>query len=201
MRLILILGLVALFAGIASAAQTDSILLTIVPSAQESVNISSGTHTFGSAMTLGTSRTIRVGQIENDGDVDTKWQIIATQVCNSGPAAPWTLVTADPIAKDEFRLLAITTAPAAAPTRIDTDAAMADSEDVCMAGNHVLTPTGIGVDFSAPLDITEGGASVMTHQTTGDTKTRALWVSIMLPAQITKGDTQTLTLSVVAEQP
>jgi len=182
-KLILALGLVALVGGLAGAVTTDSVLLTITPAFNLSVNISSTTQTFGSNIALKTSATICVGQIMNDGNVSSKWQKMTASASAGANSSKWTLLTDGYTATDEFRLLVITTGTAVSPT----------TSGSCIVG----TPATIRATTSM-TDLTEGGAASPTHAVS---ETKSLWVSIMMPVNITKGDEQTITLSVTAVAP
>jgi hypothetical protein len=156
------------------------VLLTIQPVFNMSVNISSTTQTFGSNIPVRTSVTICIGQIMNDGNVASGWQkITPTESAGAGPSK-WTLITSGVPARDQFRLLVITTGTAISPS---TSAG-------CITGNYDT----IGVT-NTPTDLTEGGASSPNHATA---ETRSLWASIMMPDNLTTGVQQTITLSVQA---
>lgn len=191
MRLVLVLTLVALISGTASALTTDSVLLTVQPLFVLSVNISSATGTFGSIVPLKSSKTICVGQIENDGEIDTKWQKLTETDAGSG-ADPWALITAGTPGSNEFRLLAISTG-----TDVDPDfcgaAGTADNSCIDYSDHDVI---GVTTTLS---DLTEGGAIPGTTHPVAEI--RKLWVSIMMPNTVSKGSEQTITLSINAVTP
>jgi hypothetical protein len=180
-----ILGLLAvMLIGVVGAygVTTDSVILTVTPLFNLSVNISSTSGTFGS-LPLGSSRTICVGDVMNDGDVDAHWEKAATNTNN------WTLLSNGTCGKDQFRLLVVTTAPLIAPTFAGTGIASQE----CIAGDHGgQMATGTAGVFS---DLLEGGTATVTH-TIGTT--RSLWVSIMMPTQLSSSIQQTITLSIQA---
>ena len=187
MRLVLALVLVGLLAGMGLALTTDSVLLTVTPVFNLSINISSTTHTFGSAVGVRSSVTICIGQIENDGNVSTGWQ--KQTPANSGATSgAWTLITNGTPARDEFGLLAISTGVNVNPNFCGGGTAA----DSCIDGNHLTGGIGVG---TAALDLTEGGAASPSHPTG---ETRKLWASIMMPYDVTTGSEQTITLSVKA---
>ena len=200
MKLILILGLIALIAGPVLAATEDTVILTVTPSVSRSINISSTTGTFGTGLTLGTSVTICVGKIENDGNVSAKWQKRAQ--ANSGSAGQvWTLVATEASpTKDEFRLLAVTTAPATYPDQVSDGNAIASGDLECLEGDHAPGDSGLGVT-TVYQDLTEGGAVAATHYTVDNSSARFLWVSLMMPPEVTDGNRQSMTLSIQAVGP
>jgi len=187
MRLVLALVLVGLVAGLAVALTTDSVLLTITPVFNLSVNISSTTNTFGPSVSLGSSVTICVGQITNDGNVSSKWQN-QTPTGSGATGNVWTLVTSGTPGTDQFRLLAISTGTSINPTFC------AGAYTSCIKVNDHAT---IGVTTNM-TDLTEGGAASPNHAT-GETK--SLWASIMMPVNTTNGAEQTITLSIKAVAP
>jgi hypothetical protein len=193
-RLIAAVALVVLVSGIAGALTTDTVMLTITPAFNLSVNISSATGAFGADVTLGSSRTICVGQVTNDGNVSSKWQKLSasqTGTDTTSGGKVWSLVTSGTPTTDEFRLLAITTGTAINPT-IHGGGAMTSN---CMDGDH--TATGMGMT-NGPTDLTEGGVSSPNHAMK---ETKSLWVSVMMPVNVTGGLEQTITLSVKAIAP
>jgi len=186
MRLTLVLGLMVLVGGIAGALTTDSVLLTVKPVFNLSVNISSTTNTFGSAVVLGTSVTICVGQIENDGNVSSKWQK-QTPTASGATGNVWTLLTSGTPGTDQFRLLAISTGTSVSPDLYGA------ANATCIRGDHTV----IGVTGNL-TDLTEGGGASPNHATG---ETRKLWASIMMPVNTTNGNEQTITLSIQAVAP
>jgi hypothetical protein len=88
MKKLLLAVLMMLIGGIALGGQTDTVVLTVNPVFSLSVNISSATNSFGTGdgyandVVLGTSRTICVGEIENDGNVSAKWQTMIVKSSN-----------------------------------------------------------------------------------------------------------------------
>jgi len=184
MRLILVVELVVLVSGICMGLTTDSVLLTVKPVFNMSVNISSTTGTFGSNVGVRSSVTICVGQIENDGNVSTGWQKL-TSSQSGATSGGWTLKTSGTPGRDEFRLLAISTGVSVDPTIIGGDPLSG-----CIDGDHTV----IGVGQVA-TDLTEGGTDSPNH-VTGET--RKLWASIMMPYDVTTGNEQTITLSIKA---
>jgi len=192
MRILIGLIAVVIFSGIASALTTDSVLLTITPSFNLSVNISSASYDFGSSVDLGTTRTICVGQIENDGNVASKWQkATASQTGTTGNT--WTLLTGnnnnpnDLTGIDTFKLLIVSTG-----TGVEPDLTSTNTSNRCLIGNHDLLSPGIGSNYN---DLTEGGAASPIHP---KSETRKLWVSLLMPTNITTDAQQTITLSVQA---
>ena len=186
-RLIAAVFLVGLVSGIASALVTDSVILTITPSFNLSVNISSETHTFGPNVDLGTTRTICVGQLENDGNVSSKWQ--KTTPSQTGTVGTvWSLISGNgtDTGKDNFKLLVVATGALVAPDLTSTD-----TTNRCIKGDHsiISAPTG------SYTDLTEGGSASPMHP---KSETRKLWVSLLMPTNITTGNQQTITLSVQA---
>jgi len=189
MRMLLALGLVVLVGGLAYAVTTDSVYLTVTPKYNLSVNISSTSHTFGSAVDIGSSVTICIGQIENDGNITTKWQ-----KKSANTSGGWTLVTSGTPGADSFRLLAITTGTALSPTIIGGNPGTG-----CIDGTHDSGQ--LGVTSAGLTDLIEGGAASPTHPRL---ETRKLWASIMMPTNILSagaGNEQTITLSIQAIQP
>lgn len=191
-KLILAIGLVVLVSGIAGALTTDSVLLTITPVFNLSVNISSTTNTFGSNIPLKSSVTICVGQITNDGDVSSKWQKgTESQTGTASGKTKWTLITGGTPGKDEFRLLAISTGTNTDPSFCGASAGV--------SAIKVSTDTVIGVTTSL-TDLTEGGSSPdsPSHPVS---ETRRLWASVMMPSSLTYSGEQTITLTIQAVLP
>ena len=193
MKMIIAIGLLMLLSGIAAALTTDSVVLTVQPNFNLSVNISSATYGFGS-LDLGTTSTLCIGQIENDGNVSSKWQKQASSRsdCASTPSTNgWSLVSGDGTytGSNSLMLLAVTTGTTVLPTSNGGGF----SATACLAGSH--NTTGIGVGTGSWTDLTEGGASSPTHP---KSEIRKLWVSLLMPTNTTNGEQQTITLSVQA---
>jgi hypothetical protein len=190
-----VLGLVAvLLAGAVGAygITTDSVELTVTPLFNVSVNISSTTNAFGS-LSLGSSETICVGTIINDGTCDSSWEK-AVSDSNNG----WTAVANQPALANEFKLLAITTGTAVSPNYASGTMATA-----CMDGDHTTAKLGAGTNgtFSALSEgcVAGGTSSSPTHKSG---ETRRLWVSLMMPLTLSgsaPSGAQTITLSVRAK--
>ena len=180
-KVLLALALGLAVTGGAQAVTTDSVMLLVTPVFNLSVNISSTTNQFGT-LALKTSATICVGNISNDGNVTAAWQKMAGNAI--GGAHPWTLVTTGTPGSDRFRLLAVTTGTTASPSFVGTMGAS------CIISDHQIT----GVTNSLS-DLTEGATTGPNHPTG---ETRNLWVSIMMPTDVTGGQEQTITLSIQA---
>jgi hypothetical protein len=182
----ILIGFVLVMAGIGSAhaLTTDSVILTVTPIFNLSVNISSATNDFGQVV-LKSSKTICVGRIANDGNVTAAWQKKSTNTSSVSPS--WSLMTSGSMGKDQFRLLAVTTGTAATPTFSGT---MGNS---CVEGD----PEGSISVTTAYSELTEGSATALSpiHQLG---ETRDLWVSIMMPDNVSGSEQQTITLSVLA---
>ena len=167
--------------GSAHAVTTDSVILTITPVFNLSVNISSDTCAFG-LVALKSSVSVCIGKIMNDGDVTSAWQKQSANAASGGVA--WTLKTSGSTGKDEFRLLAVATGTGVSPTFSGT------------AGNSCVLGDATGINVTdAFTELTEGGASSPVHPLG---ETRDLWVSIMMPTNVSAATMQTITLSVRA---
>ena len=193
LRLILIFALIGLVSAVASALTTDSVILTVTPSFNLSVNISSQTYDFGLAgqVDLGTTRTLCIGLIENDGNVASKWQkITPSQTGTSGDK--WSLLTGDGNNPNDitgintFKLLVISTGETTSPDLTSTD-----TTNRCLMGDHDQ----ICATAGTYTDLTEGGADSPKHP---KSEKRKLWASLMMPTNITTSGQQTITLSVLA---
>ena len=183
-RILLMIAVMAGMAGMSHAVTTDSVMLTVTPVFNLSVNIASNSGTFGSNVTLRSSVTICVGHVSNDGNVTSGWQKQSAN-CGAGTNA-WTLITTGTPDLNQFRLLAVTTGVGVTPNFTSATA------DRCIEGDHDGSLT---VNSTAMTDISEGDAESPYH-TTGET--RDLWVSIMMPYSVTSGEEKTITLSVQA---
>ena len=193
-KIILIVGILVLAGSAAFALTTDSVLLTVTPVFTLSVNISSDTGTFGTNVTLGSSKTICVGDITNDGNVSAKWQKSAASQsgCATGGTYGWSLVSGNGTnpSANQFKLLVVTTGTTVSPDKTAGGSTFADS---AMAGDHVVA-TGIGCSAAA-TDLMEGGTTAPSHPAS---EARKLWVSILMPKNVSVSDQQTITLSVTA---
>ena len=193
MRKLIVVMLMLLVSGIASALTTDSVILTVTPNFNLSVNISSDTYGFGN-ITLGSSKTVCIGQIMNDGNVSSKWQKqVTTQSDCVTAGGKWSLVSGNGNnpGSNQFKLLAVTTGTTVLPVVAAGGTGFGDS---CIAGNHDFA-AGIGVSGSM-TDLTEGGVASPNHP---KSELRKLWVSLLMPTDATVGDQQTITLSVQAK--
>ena len=183
MRIFLALCLVVSMSGIAMAKTHDFIELTVSPVFNISVNIIADTTDYGS-MDTGSSRTLDCGQIINDGNVSTYF----TQ---QAAASSWTLDVDGQPGEDSFSLLAITTTTDQEP-HFEGGGTWADSiMDLGTNQSDAYLTAGY-------LALTEGSGSNTSGSYDKDT-TRDLWVSIMMPSNLTVGGIQTLTLSVRAQ--
>ncbi len=188
MRYLIVMSMVMVMAMGAQAVTTDSVILTVTPVFNLSVNIHASSQTFG-AVDLESSKTINVGKIENDGNVTAEWKVQSANADNGGAGA-WTLLASGDPGEDQFRLLAISTG-----VGVDPDYPGSGTEaDSCIDGDHAASNDGIGVGPSW-FDLTEGGAGSPKHLVT---EVKDLWVSLMMPENVTSGNMQTITLSVGA---
>jgi len=197
-RPLLVLALIAgLFAGTAAAQGNHDISLYVTPVYNLSVNISSTTNSFGDGpLTLGESRTICVGTIANDGNVPARWQKRSGN--SSGESEDWTLVTSGAPGIDQFRLLAVTTHTALKPDF--TNGFTGLNDNTLIDGDHT-SENRLGVRDTWDW-LTEGGSSSPAHEPfETEYSTRSLWMSIMMPSQITTGQAQSITLSIKAVLP
>jgi hypothetical protein len=160
------------------------VTLTVTPSVNLSVNISSTTGDFGN-VSLGASKTICIGDVINDGNGSAQWEKAASDTGN------WTLTTVTAEGANQFRLLVITTLPATVVLLTGA------SQDVaCIQGNHGVLGTGVNANWTA---LTEGdGTTAAVHAVS---TTRRLWVSIMMPTSSSVGTQQTMSLSIRAKLP
>ena len=196
MRLVLTLGLIVFVCGIASAYQTtDSVVLTVTPVLNVSVNISSTTNTFGTSVPLGSSRTLCVGIIQNDGNVSTYWHKRAQSSAIDNSNNTWSLVTdADDPGEDEFKLLAITTGVATPPNF--TAAWAGPNTNTLIDGRHLAADKLLCTAANTTLSEGVGVADSPKHVTL---ESRRLWVSIIMPNTITAADqAYSMTLSIGA---
>ena len=110
---------------------------------------------------------------------------------SAGVALSWSLDTTGTPYTDHFRLLAVTTAVGVTP---NFTAPATAANDLCIQGNHQSL---LAVQ-SAYNDLAESPDVALTatgpKRSTGET--RDMWVSIMMPYDVTAGDAQTITLSV-----
>ena len=190
----ILLGLMMLIGmvGIGHAVTTDTVYLTVTPLFNLSVNISSASGTFGSAVLLRTSVTICVGTIINDGNVTSGWQKQSANSKGSGTYG-WSLLTTGTPYTDQFRLLAVTTGTGVTPNFTTPGVSASDQ---CIEGNHQSILT-VGKTFDDLAEQPYTSASNDSgKRATGET--RELWASIMMPFDVTAGDEQTITLSVKA---
>ena len=188
-RIIIAVALIAVMSGIGLAISPDSVQLYVSPAFSMSVNISSTTNQFagGNAVNLGESRTLCVGWVCNDGNVSSRWQ---KQTANSGN---WTLVTDGATGFNQFRLLAITTGTATLP---GTSAVFSEAANTCLGGSTTAIVT------AGYTDLAEGGLISPTHAPFNVAlTTRSLWVSIMMPSDVTDSVAKTITLSIQAVTP
>ena len=203
MRIFLALGLIVLICGIASALQTtDLVILTVTPVFQVSVNISSTTNDFGEVagaagtVNLGSSRTICVGRIQNDGNVATYWDKWAQSTAADNGTGTWTLDTTNITpGLDHFRLLAVTTGTAVNPNFLGsgTNRTIAGNQS---AEGKLMVKGGVG----AKNNLVEGPltSAVSPRHVAGEY--RNLWVSIMMPSSISGATgAYSMTLSVMAK--
>ena len=182
---ILLMLLMMCMAGMSHAVTSDTVYLLITPVFNLSVNISSTTNTFGTNIPLGTSVTICVGNVMNDGNVTSAWQKRSGNTLNT--TAGWTLQTSGTPGQDQFRLLAVTTGVTVSPDFTS------GSSNRCIVGDH----QGLMSVTSTSSELVEApSATVSPSHATGETKN--LWVSIMMPTNVTGGDEQTVTLEVKA---
>jgi len=188
-RLVLMVMLGLSYVGSGYGLTSDSVLLTVQPIFNLSVNISStsGSFGYGSALPLRTSYTLCVGLISNDGNVTSGWQK-STGATATGTTLNWALITSGTPYTDQFRLLAVTTGVGLTP---NFTSGGTGPDDRCLQGDH----QGLLCVKSTYDDLGEGGTSGPKHATG---ETRDLWVSIMMPYDVTGGDAETITLSVKA---
>ena len=188
-RIVLGLLLVMGMAAVSHALTTDSVVLTVTPVFNMSINISSTSYTFGATAVLRTSISICVGAIMNDGNVTAGWQKATDGAHSASTSNDWSLITTGTPFTNQFRLLAITTGVGKSPNFCGGGAPAAS----CLNGNHQGL---MSVDDTATFsDLVEGGTASPVHSTG---ETRELWVSLMMPYSVTSGDEQTVTLSVRA---
>ena len=193
MKRLLVIGLMLLVSGTAFGAQEDTVILTVNPVFSLSVNISSTTNSFGTGsgyandVVLGTSRTICVGEIENDGNVSSKWQKRASGDTDPSAGDEWYLLSSSSVVtgQNTFQLLAITTGTETSPNFTGS------GDDQMIAGDLGK----IMVSSITWTDLTEGSTASPVHP---KTEKRRLWASILMPTNITTDGTQSITLSVRA---
>ena len=188
MRIILALTLVAVMSVFAMSATTDSIILLVTPVYNLSVNIVNGTTNFGT-ISLGASKTLNCGRIWNDGNVSSKWQ----KYLEVEAADAWTLDTDGHPGSNEFSLLAIATEAFTTPdtTTGDSNTGVLDLGPTMQY--HYCT--------SGWTNLTDGDKLNGAVPTYASGMTADLWVSIMMPTDVTISSEQTMTLSVKAETP
>lgn len=181
-----LIGVVVLMmlSGVAEAITPDSVVLTVTPVYTLSVNITNTSTNFG-LLSMGSSKTLNVGNICNDGNVSTHWEKQASD------SAGWKLKAGGTPLTDEFTLLAIATGTAADPSfegasSNDSIMKLAKQEN-CRLSSGVYT------------DLTDGLAT--TSSVFVALKTMNLWVSIKMPTDVTISAQQTITLSVQATTP
>ena len=167
------------------AVTTDSIIITVQAVFNLSVNISSTSGTFGSAIPLGTSVTFLTSLVVNDGNVVAAWQKQSGNTINVSGA--WTLDTTGAPGMDHFRLLAIPTGTGVSP------AFTSGTSNRCLQGDHqgLLSVT----NTSTELVENPAAAASPMHAVP---ETKSLWVSLMMPTNTTLGEEQTITMSVKA---
>ena len=195
MKKFLLAVLMLVVSGLAFAVSPDTIVLTVNPVFSLSVNISSATHSLGTGagyandVVLGTSRTVCVGEIENDGNVSSKWQKMATSITDAGSNNEWYLLEDPKVGpgQDTFQLLAITTGTSADPN-LSTGSSGDDKMILGDLAKIIVTST-------TYTDLTEGGTDSPVHP---KAEKRSMWVSILMPPNITTDGTQSITLSVRA---
>ena len=201
MRLALTLGLIVLVCGVASAFQTtDSVILLVTPAFNLSVNISSTTNSFGD-VDLKTSATICVGDIVNDGNVDSYWEKCAVASAENGQASnSWALAVtpADynatvPAGDRLFRLLALTTG-----TAMSDGMFTSATSNRLLAGRHEAGTACLAVKSTFD-DLVESGNDTTSPLHAGNSvSVKRLWVSIMMPCNVNGPGPYTMTLSVRA---
>lgn len=185
-RILIGMMLLMLGVGMSHALTTDSVVLTVTPVFNLSVNIASDTHTFGS-LSIKASATICVGIIEQDGNVTEGWQKVAS--VNGGTGGAWTINSTGSQGTDTFGLLAIATGTLASPTFAQETGSAADSR---------MDTDNIDGDIRVTTALSElmlGSVAAPTYYP-GDT--HRLWVSIMMPTNVTDSRQQTISLSVRA---
>ena len=183
LTLVLVLGM----AGVAGAATTDTVTLVVTPVYNLSVNIVNSTTDY-ETMAMGSSKTLNIGKIWNDGNVSANWE---KQASNS--SGGWSLVAAGAPAQDEFSLLAIATGTAWTPkfesgSSADSILALGTSQTYCYVP-------------SVFDDLTDGDANAAASIAYVAGMTADLWVSLLMPTDITISGEQTITLSVKATTP
>ena len=187
MRLVLVIGLIALVSVVGSAVTTDTIVITVTPVYNLSVNIVENTTYFGT-IEVGSSKTVRAGNIWNDGNITTNWEKQVSSPSSGG----WALDIDGHPGEDEFCLLAISTVTTAKPDVINT------------VDNSIMDLGSLTDHYCRPSDewndLTEGAGSTASGTYVQNT-TRDLWISIMLPTNVTASGSQEITLSVRAVQP
>ena len=183
LTLVLLLGI----AGIAQAVTTDTVTLVVTPVYNLSVNIVNDTTNY-QTMSMGSSKTLNIGKIWNDGNVSSNWE---KQASNS--SGGWTLDVNGAPGQDAFSLLAIATGTAWTP-KFDSGS----SADSILALGTSQTYCYVPAVFN---DLTDGDANAAASISYPTGMTADLWVSLLMPTDITISSEQTITLSVKATTP
>jgi hypothetical protein len=192
-RLMIGVAVMMLLSGIAGAMTTDSVLLLVTPVYNLSINIVADSTNFG-FMDIGSSKSINVGKIWNDGNVTARWDKQSSNA-SDGTGATWSLTTVSP-ARNQFSLLAIATGTATGPA-IETQYGGGASNLNILALGTSQTQCYVTNSFT---ELTEGLSG--KGFTYGILKTMNLWVSLMMPPDISVGLSQnTITLSIRAATP
>ena len=187
MKKLLTLVLLFSMAGMAQAVTTDSVTLVVTPVFNLSVNIVNGTTNY-ETMSMGSSKTLNVGKIWNDGNVSSNWEKQAT---NSSDG--WVLDEDGSPGQDRFSLLAIATGTAWTP-RFESGS----SADSILALGTSQTYCYVPATFD---DLTDGDANAAASIAYVAGMTADLWISLLMPTDITISGEQTITLSVRATTP
>ena len=181
MRKILIGVVLMLMGGAAGAVTTDSVTLTVTPVYNLSVNITNSSTNFG-LLDIGSSKTLNVGNIWNDGNVSADWEKTA-----SNSSGGWTLDADGYPGQNNFSLLAIATGAAMTPNLEGA------------AVSSIIRSVAEGYVTSGYTELVDGIAAA--SQVYPANRTANLWVSLMMPTDITLSGEQTITLSVRAKTP
>jgi hypothetical protein len=184
MRLGLAIAVLVMMSGIAGALTTDSVTLTVTPVYNLSVNIVNSATNFG-LLDIGSSKTLNVGTIWNDGNVSANWEKCATNSSNG--TLGWTLDPDGYPGQNNFSLLAIATNSATTPT-------FEGAED-----ESIMRTSAQGYVSNSYTDLVDGVAAVSAIYPS--LRTATLWVSLMMPTDITVESEQTITLSIRAANP
>ncbi|HNF58894.1 MAG TPA: hypothetical protein PLN89_04910 [Elusimicrobiota bacterium] len=179
MKGLLMAGAVAVMAGAAMAATTDTVVLTVTPTGTKSLSIDRVSYDFG-ALNLGTTGNISSSStVTNDGTLAATW---AMRV--SVDDAVW--VASTTVGADRYKLMALLNA--AAPVAADFNAG-GGFDDVVVSAGAGLGAVSTATNYSG----TQSGVNVLAGST------RGLWFNLDMPTSSSVSTQRSFTVELEAQ--